>query len=96
MKINNPIGLLLILIALAFTTTNGIAAEKSELLFGSVAMDIPAVMHKRLKPLTQYLSKELGRPVSLKLSFPLLCVSEPGLESCPLSFSMDAIVLTIF
>jgi len=68
MKINNPIGLLLILIALAFTTTNSIAAEKGELLFGSVAMDIPAVMHKRLKPLTQYLSKELGRPVSLKLS----------------------------
>lgn len=36
--------------------------------FGSVAMDIPAVMHRRLTPLTQYLSKELGRPVSLKLA----------------------------
>ena len=68
MKINKLIGLLLILIALAFTTTNSVAKEKSELLFGSVAMDIPAVMHKRLKPLTQYLSKELERPVSLKLS----------------------------
>jgi phosphonate transport system substrate-binding protein len=31
-------------------------------------MDIPAVMHKRLLPLTNYLSKALGRPVSLKLS----------------------------
>lgn len=41
---------------------------KNELLFGSVAMDIPAVMHKRLKPLTRYLSEKLGRPVSLKLS----------------------------
>lgn len=39
-----------------------------ELLFGSVAMDIPAVMHKRLKPLTKYLSKTLGQTVSLKLS----------------------------
>lgn len=36
--------------------------------FGSVAMDIPAVMHKRLVPLTDYLSKELQQPVVLKLS----------------------------
>ncbi len=68
MKTNKIIGLILILIAFASTSTNIIAKEKGELLFGSVAMDIPAVMHKRLKPLTQYLSKELGRPVSLKLS----------------------------
>ena len=45
---------------------NVYAEEK--LVFGSVAMDIPAVMHKRLKPLTQYLSKELNRNVTLKLS----------------------------
>ena len=46
-----------------------LSGQKSgELLFGSVAMDIPAVMHKRLKPLTNYLSKTLGQPVSLKLS----------------------------
>jgi phosphonate transport system substrate-binding protein len=44
------------------------ADSDKELLFGSVAMDIPAVMHKRLKPLTRYLSDKLGRPVSLKLS----------------------------
>ncbi len=68
MKTNKLIGLLLIMTALAFTATNSVAKEKGELLFGSVAMDIPAAMHKRLKPLTQYLSKELDRPVSLKLS----------------------------
>lgn len=42
--------------------------EQPELLFGSVAMDIPAVMHKRLSPLTNYLSKSLNIPVSLKLA----------------------------
>lgn len=45
----------------------GYAAPK-ELVFGSVAMDIPAEMHKRLTPLTSYLSKELGQPVRLHLS----------------------------
>ncbi|MDH5327935.1 MAG: PhnD/SsuA/transferrin family substrate-binding protein [Gammaproteobacteria bacterium] len=35
---------------------------------GSVAMDTPAVMHKRLLPLTEYLSEFLQRPVVLKLS----------------------------
>lgn len=46
-----------------------VSAHASETLkFGSVAMDIPAVMHKRLKPLTQHLSQELGRPVELILS----------------------------
>jgi phosphonate transport system substrate-binding protein len=35
---------------------------------GSVAMDTPAVMHKRLRPLTEYLSQALQRPVTLKLS----------------------------
>jgi phosphonate transport system substrate-binding protein len=44
------------------------AADQSELLFGSVAMDIPAAMHKRLQPLTKYLSEGLGRSVKLKLS----------------------------
>ena len=44
------------------------AQDKKPLYFGSVAMDIPAVMHIRLTPLTEYLSEELGRPVILKLS----------------------------
>jgi phosphonate transport system substrate-binding protein len=39
-----------------------------ELYFGSVAMDIPAAMYQRLKPLTDYLTRELKRPVTLRLS----------------------------
>ncbi len=38
------------------------------LYFGSVAMDIPAEMHRRLKPLTDYLGSEIKRPVQLRLS----------------------------
>jgi len=68
MKPHKLTGLFFITLAFIFTTTNGFAKQKDELLFGSVAMDIPAAMHKRLKPLTQYLSKELGQPVLLKLS----------------------------
>lgn len=44
------------------------AAAEQEIRFGSVAMDVPAVMHKRLTPLIQYLSQELNQPVSLKLA----------------------------
>ena len=54
-------------LAFSFPAITSADANK-ELLFGSVAMDIPAVMHKRLRPLTHYLSEKLGRPVSLKLS----------------------------
>lgn len=39
-----------------------------ELSLGSVAMDIPAVMHQRLKPLADYLSRELGRSIRLHMS----------------------------
>lgn len=48
----------------------GAWAESSaqELRFGSVAMDIPPVMHRRLTPLTEYLSEALGSPVRLQLS----------------------------
>jgi phosphonate transport system substrate-binding protein len=42
--------------------------EQREIRFGSVAMDTPAVMHRRLSPLTDYLAKQLGYPVTLKLS----------------------------
>lgn len=41
---------------------------ESEIRLGSVAMDIPAEMHRRLMPLTKYLSTTLKRPVTLKLS----------------------------
>jgi len=50
------------------TASANAAGDNNELLFGSVAMDIPAVMQKRLSPLTGYLSRKLKRPVSLKLS----------------------------
>ncbi|WP_198263850.1 phosphate/phosphite/phosphonate ABC transporter substrate-binding protein [sulfur-oxidizing endosymbiont of Gigantopelta aegis] len=56
---------------LAFFVPTNASAEhqhQAELLFGSVAMDIPAVMHKRLSPLTNYLSQTLNIPVSLKLA----------------------------
>jgi phosphonate transport system substrate-binding protein len=45
-----------------------VADGANELRLGSVAMDIPAEMHRRLTPLTKYLSDTLKRPVTLKLS----------------------------
>jgi len=66
MKLSNIMASGLVLVLLASSQT--VLAKNSELLFGSVAMDIPAVMHKRLTPLTKYLSKTLNRPVSLRLS----------------------------
>ncbi|MGD8484456.1 MAG: PhnD/SsuA/transferrin family substrate-binding protein [Thioalkalispiraceae bacterium] len=57
-----------ILVACAVLYAHNTLAKESEIQFGSVAMDIPAVMHKRLTPLTRYLSQTLQRPVSLKLS----------------------------
>lgn len=56
---------------LAVTTLLGPRAHANEtkpLSLGSVAMDIPAVMNERLRPLTRYLSRELRRPVELHLS----------------------------
>lgn len=44
------------------------AAPAPELRFGSVAMDVPVAMHRRLIPLTRYLSETLNMPVSLKLA----------------------------
>jgi len=46
----------------------GETPQTGELRFGSVAMDIPAEMYRRLTPLTRYLSDTLGRPVALKLA----------------------------
>lgn len=55
-----------VLFLILFYSNSSMAND--ELVFGSVAMDIPAVMHKRLKPLTKYLSKMLNKNVILKLS----------------------------
>jgi len=61
--------LLSLLVFFAFASSSAMAQDNNkELVFGSVAMDIPAEMHKRLKPLTQYLSKALNRNISLHLS----------------------------
>lgn len=57
-----------VLFALCLWPLLGSANALRPLVFGSVAMDIPAVMHKRLTPLTEYLSEQLGRPVVLALS----------------------------
>lgn len=62
----------LALLLLAQGMTAGAATTATEaqkgLSLGAVAMDIPAVMHQRLKPLANYLTQELGRPVRLQLS----------------------------
>jgi len=69
MKINIMLtGILLSTVLMSPFSTLASTEPNNELLFGSVAMDIPAVMHRRLKPLTRYLSDKLDRPVSLKLS----------------------------
>lgn len=64
---HSKINIYLVLITFAIFSQVSMA-KTNELIFGSVAMDIPAVMHKRLTPLTKYLSKVLKRPVTLKLS----------------------------
>ena len=53
------------LLVLSATTSQ---AFSNELKFGSVAMDIPAIMHRKLTPLTAYLSQAINKPVSLQLS----------------------------
>jgi len=57
-----------VLAAVGMLPMSTTAADAPELKFGSVAMDIPAEMHRRLKPLTKYLTDALGRPVILQLS----------------------------
>ena len=57
-----------VFILFIFIIYSSISSANDEIIFGSVAMDIPAVMHKRLKPLTKYLSEKLNRNVLLKLS----------------------------
>jgi len=67
--VRSPSALRYFLSILLFYSSVACAADsKKEVLFGSVAMDIPAVMYKRLSPLTEYLSQAIDQPVSLKLS----------------------------
>jgi phosphonate transport system substrate-binding protein len=59
-----------LLAVLLFTLALVPAAQgrEGELVFGSVAMDIPAEMFKRLTPVTDYLSEAMGMSVTLRLS----------------------------
>lgn len=58
-----------LIIALSFLISfYAMTSYAVDLKFGSVAMDIPAVMHRRLSPLTEYLSQSINQPVSLQLS----------------------------
>lgn len=70
MKPSNKLATLLfpLLLGTVYSANVFAQAPSSELRFGSVAMDIPAVMHRRLTPLISYLSETLATPVSLKLS----------------------------
>jgi len=66
-----PFGTLVVVLAIMVATPYAdisVAANGEEMYFGSVAMDIPAVMYNRLQPLTHYLSAGLDRSVTLKLS----------------------------
>lgn len=67
MKQKSKLTILIILLILSFSL-NAKEKNEKELFLGSVAMDIPAIMHKRLLPLTDYLTERLGIPVSLRLS----------------------------
>lgn len=58
----------LLAISMLLASYQAANASEDEIRFGSVAMDTPVIMHKRLSPLTRYLSKEIGKPVVLKLS----------------------------
>jgi phosphonate transport system substrate-binding protein len=60
--------LLSLLVSAAMPLARADDQPNAGLVIGSVAMDIPAVMQVRLKPLTDYLGQELKRPVTLKLS----------------------------
>jgi len=60
--------LLAVFVLSCLLASPGMASEPDSLTFGAVAMDIPAVMHKRLTPLTRYLTEALGRPVTVRPS----------------------------
>lgn len=57
-----------VVFAAALTAPAQAEEQAPGLRFGSVAMDIPPVMYRRLTPLTEYLGKQLGQPVRLQLS----------------------------
>lgn len=58
----------LALLGLLATGPAAADATPTELVLGSVPMDVPATMHRRMKPLADYLAGATGRPVRLRLS----------------------------
>jgi len=69
-KVRHKLFLFCTVIAITGHTTTSVLAktENDTIRFGSVAMDVPAVMEKRLLPLSNYLSARLKMPVVLKLA----------------------------
>lgn len=68
MRLSRLCSIVLVLLSSLLLPVGSACAKGDEIVFGSVAMDIPAVMHKRLQPLVRYLSETLHRPVRLQLS----------------------------
>lgn len=62
------IGFIAVTFVLGSSVTFASVPDLKPIRLGSVAMDTPAAMHARLRPLTDYLLKVLKRPVTLKLS----------------------------
>ena len=60
--------ILLCLYAFVLVPPRVCGADEQPIRLGSVAEDIPAVMHQRLTPLTKYLGAAIGRNVVLTLS----------------------------
>jgi len=63
-----PLKLLTLVALAAGLSAYQVVAESEEIFMGSVAMDVPFVMVKRLTPLTQYLSDKTGLKVSFRAS----------------------------
>jgi len=64
----STIASLLLLLAIARPTTLNAQPAAQGYTMGTVATDIPAVMVRRMDPLTQYLAAELGSPIQLRPS----------------------------
>lgn len=60
--------ILLLSIPIVAAYSNLARSDTPPIRFGSVAMDTPQMMHKRLYPLTEYLQNTLSRPVELVLT----------------------------
>jgi phosphonate transport system substrate-binding protein len=60
--------MVMVIVAAAPAHATDAPSQPEAIIFGSVPMDTPAEMARRLTPLVKYLGKALNRPVVLKLS----------------------------